>query len=424
MQIVIVGLSHRTAPVELRERVAFTADTARHAASALAERCAMDEAVVLSTCNRSEVYGVRREPGPDAASLERFFAEYHHVAPERLNGCLYFRHDVEAVRHLFRVAAGLDSLLLGETEILGQVREAYRLAADSGSTGPVLNRLFQAAIEAGKRVRAETELSARPISVAGAAVKLAEQVFGQLERHSAMIVGAGEVAQQVAAQMRHRSIRQLWIVSRQREHAEDLARRAGGETFGWEQLGGVLSRPDILVASVAAEQPVVTTAMLSAAMAEREHRSMFLLDLGVPRNIEPAAADLYNLYLYDIDHLTGIVEQNRLYRERETPRAEAIIAAQVAKFQAWSAGQGTADLVDELRGRLDARRRRLLQENQDAFAHLGPEERERIDRFTEKLLDELLREPTGRLRRAQSWRQRVQQIETLRALFGLDSEDD
>lgn len=424
MQIVLVGLSHRTAPVELRERVAFPPAVAERAAAELRERCAMEEAVVLSTCNRSELYAVRREPGTDAASLESFLAEFHQVSREQLNGCLYFHRDTDAVRHLFRVAAGLESLLLGEAEILGQVREAYRLAVDSGTTGPVLNRLFQAAIEAGKRVRAETELSARPMSVAAAGVKLAEQVFGSLGRHTAMIVGAGEVAGQVAAQMCHRNIRQLWIASRQRDHAEELARRTGGETFAWEDLPRALSRPDILVASVASEQPVVTSAMLSRAMAERENRSMFLLDLGVPRNVEPAAAGLYNLYLYDIDQLSGIVEQNRRFRQREVPRAEAIIAAHVAKFQEWTAGRGTADLVDELRARLDERRRRLLEENAAAFAHLPAEERGRIDRLTEQLLDEVLREPASRLRTARAWRERFQQIEALRALFGLDTKDE
>jgi glutamyl-tRNA reductase len=424
MQIVLVGLSHRTAPVELRDRVAFPPEVAERAAAELRERCEMEEAVVLSTCNRSELYVVRREPLAEAASLERFLAEFHQLSREQLDGCLYFHRDTDAVRHLFRVAAGLESLLLGEAEILGQVREAYRLAVDSGSTGPVLNRLFQAAIEAGKRVRAETELSVRPMSVAAAGVKLAEQVFGSLERHTAMIVGAGEVATQVAAQMCHRHISKLWIVSRHREHAEELARRTGGETFAWEELPRVLSRPDILVASVAAERPVLTSAMLSRAMAERDNRSMFALDLGVPRNVEPAAAGLYNFYLYDIDHLSGIVEENRRYRQREVPRAEAIIAAHVTKFQEWTAGRGAGDLVGELRTRLDQRRRRLLEENAEIFAHLDPEERARIDRLTEQLLDELLREPASRLRRAHAWRQRLQHIDALRALFGLDTKDE
>jgi glutamyl-tRNA reductase len=424
MQIVLIGLNHRTAPLELRERVTFSAEDAERATAELRGHCAMEEVVVLSTCNRSELYGVRRDPGEDAGAIEHFLADFHGISREQLNGCLYSRRDGEAIEHLFRVAAGLDSMLLGEAEILGQVREAYRRASDGGSTGPVLNRLFQGAVEVGRRVRSETELGTRPMSAASAGVKLAERIFGDLGAHSALVLGAGEVAQQAVEQLRQRGIKWLWISSRNREHAMALAGPNGAETIAWEDLPRALARPDILVASVASDDPVVSCEMLTRAMAERDNRSMFLIDLGVPRNIEPAAADLYNLYLYNLDDLTEIVDQNRRAREREIPRAEAIIAAQISKFEAWRAGRSAADLVDDLRSRLDARRRRILEAHAAAFAHLGAEDREHIDRLTAQLVDELLEEPTDRLRHARTWRERVQHMETLRGLFGLDSEDE
>ncbi len=422
MRIVLVGLNHRTASVALRERAAFNAETAERASKELRSHWQMEEVVVLSTCNRSEIYGVY---GQDAelGAIEAFLPQFHSIPPEQLNGSLYSRRDGEAILHLFRVAAGLDSMLLGEAEILGQVREAYRRAADSGATGPILNRLFQSAIEAGRRVRSETELGARPMSAASAGVRLAERIFGNLEAHEALVLGAGEMAEQVVENFRQRGIKRLWVSSRTREHAAALAERFGVEALVWEEMSRELARADVLVSSVSSPEPVVTHAMLVEAMAERKNRSMLALDLGVPRNIEADSSSLYNFYLYHLDDLTEIVEQNRIAREREVPRAEAILNTQISKFEAWYAGRGAADAVDDLRLRLDSRRRRVLETHAEAFAHLGPEDREKIDQLTAELLEELLKAPSSRLRHARSWRDRVQQIETLRGLFGLDSED-
>ncbi len=422
MQILLIGVNHRTAPLELRERVVFHAEDAERATAALRERCGMEEVVVLSTCNRSELYGVRHGPEKEGA-LDRFFSDFHGISRADLDGCLYLHADLDAVRHLFRVAAGLDSLLLGEAEILGQVREAYRRASDAGSTGPVLNRLFQGAVEVGRRVRAETELGTRPMSAASAGVKLAERVFGDLAGHSALVLGAGEIAEQAVEQLRQRKIKHLWIASRNLERARSLASGVEAQAVPWDGFAGMLARPDILVAAVSSEQPVLSCEMISRAMNERDGKPMLLLDLGVPRNIEAAAAEIYNLYLYDLDGLTEIVEQNRRAREREIPRADAIVDAQISKFEAWRAGRSAADLVDDLRSRLDLRRRSILEAHADAFAHLGPEERHHIDQLTEQLVEELLKEPANRLRHARTWRERVQHMETLRGLFGLDSED-
>lgn len=422
MRIQLIGVNHRTAPLELRDRVAFRAEDAERATAALRERCGMEEVVVLSTCNRSELYGVG-SGSEDGSGLESFFADFHGISRADLDGCLYSHSDLDAVRHLFRVAAGLDSLLLGEAEILGQVREAYRRASDAGSTGPVLNRLFQGAVEVGRRVRAETDLGTRPMSAASAGVKLAERVFGDLAGHSALVLGAGEIAAQAVEQLRQRKIKHLWIASRNLEHARLLAGPAEAQAVAWDAFAGMLALPDILVASVASEEPVVSCEMISKAMNERDGKPMMLLDLGVPRNVEPTVASLYNLYLYDLDGLAEIVDQNRRAREKEIPRADAIVDAQISKFEAWRVGRSAADLVADLRSRLDSRRRTILEAHADAFAHLGPEEREHIDRLTAQLVEELLKEPAQRLRHARTWRERMQHMETLRGLFGLDSEE-
>src|SRR5215471_3279486 len=229
MEIVLVGLNHRTAPVELRERVSFTAEQARRAADELRSRGLMEEMLVLSTCNRSEIYGVPPETSHEVAPLlSSFLSEFHSIRPDVLNGVLYQHYDRAAVRHLFRVSAGLDSMLLGEAEILGQVRDAYRFAHEQGVTGPVLNRLFQGALETGKRVRSETELGARPMSVAAAGVKLAERIFGKLADRSALVLGAGTISEQVVVTLRDRGIAHLLVMNRSRDRAEALAQQFGG----------------------------------------------------------------------------------------------------------------------------------------------------------------------------------------------------
>src|SRR5580700_5897052 len=267
MEIVLIGLSHHTAPVEVRERVTFTPEEAQRAAEELRTGGLLSETLVLSTCNRSELYGVSAEPGEvSAVAMELFLATFHKLEPSVLGSSLYRRHDREAVRHLFRVSAGLDSMLLGEAEILGQVRDAYKIALDHGATGPVLNRMFQNALEVGKRVRSETEIGARPMSVAFAGVKLAERIFGSLRGHSALILGAGATGEQVVGHLRDRGIAQLRVANRSMERAKELAARVGAEVVPWEALDAAFEWPDMIVTSVASHEPVISRQAMERAM--------------------------------------------------------------------------------------------------------------------------------------------------------------
>src|SRR5271170_3572563 len=336
MEIVVIGLNHRTAPVELRERVSFTIDQAQQAAEELRSKGVLSETLVLSTCNRSELYGVPPESAEDSAgAMELFLATFHQVELVTLGSSLYRRRDREAVRHLFRVAAGIDSMLLGEAEILGQVRDAYQIAVDHGATGPVLNRMFQAALEVGKRARSETDIGKRPVSVAFAGVKLAEQIFGSLRGHSALILGAGATGEQVVGHLRDRGISRLRVANRSRERAQELAARVGAEVVEWEQLAAALEWPDMIVSSVASPEPVLSREMIERAMAARSNRQLFMIDLGMPRNIAASVTHLYNVYLYDMDDLSEIVDQNKRAREAEIPRVEAIVDQHVEKFEVW-----------------------------------------------------------------------------------------
>ena len=418
MEIVLVGLNHRTAPVEVRERVSFTADQARKAAEELRAKGILEETLVLSTCNRSEVYGVPPESARESAAiLADFLGKFHSVRPDVLSVSLYHHYDREAVRHLFRVASGLDSMVLGEAEILGQVREAYRIAHEMGATGPVLNRLFQGALEVGKRVRAETELGARPMSAASAGVKLAERIFGKLSQRSALVLGAGTISEQVVSQLRDRSILHLYVMNRSQDRAETLAAEFGGKVIPWGKWDEALTLPDVIVSSVSTEDAVLHREVLERAMAARGNRALFLMDLGLPRNIHPSVASLYNVYLYDIDDLTEIVQQNRNAREREIPQAESIVDEHVTKFLSWQASVELVDLLEALRSRLREERAAFLRAKIEAIPELTDGDRERMEFLMDELLERLLLGPAERLRSEKELRRKIQNVEALRDLF-------
>jgi len=420
IQLALIGCNHRTASVELRERVAFTQKQALDAADELRRQGILEEAVVLSTCNRSELYGVAGEGGSALTeAMEEFFTSFHGLARSELAGKFYHWTGRDAIYHLYRVAAGLDSMMLGEAEILGQLRTAYSQALDHRATGPILNRVFQGALEVGKRVRSETEVGTRPMSVALAGVKLAERVFGNLKGRNALIIGAGAVAEQVVEQLRNRSIGSLQVVNRSYDRAADLAERMGGRAAPWESLEAEMNQPDIIVTS-AGGGPILTRKMLERSIAARGGRPVFVVDLGLPRNVDAAVAGLYNLYLYNIDDLGEIVEQNKKAREAEVPRAEAIIAEHIAKFESWRASLEAGSIVDDLRGRFHQQRLLLLEQKLKEMPDVSPEERRRIARITEELIERVLDEPAERLRSGRGMRGRLGAVEALRHIFGLD----
>jgi glutamyl-tRNA reductase len=418
MEIVLVGLNHRTAPVEVRERVSFTAEQTRRAAEELRARGILEETLVLSTCNRSEVYGVPPESSHECApGLSTFLSEFHSVRPDVLSVSLYHHYDQEAVRHLFRVAAGLDSMLLGEAEILGQVREAYRFAHEHGATGPVLNRLFQGALEVGKRVRTETELGTRPMSAASAGVKLAERIFGKLSERRALVVGAGTISEQVVSHLRDRGIAQLQVMNRSRDRAEELAKQFGGRVVGWGEWDAALQSPDVVVSSVSSEEPVLRRDVVQRAMAARGNRALFLMDLGVPRNIEPSVGELYNVYVYNTDDLTEIVQQNRNARESEIPQAQNIVEEHVSKFLSWQASVELVGLVDALRVKMKEERAAFIRSRMEPMRHLTETDRAHVEKLMDEMLEKLLLEPAERLRGEKELRRKIQNVEALRDLF-------
>ncbi len=417
MEIVLVGLNYRTAPVEVREKVSFSGDQAQRAAEELKARGILEETLVLSTCNRSEVYGVHPSANrKSAAALRSFWSSFHEVQPEKLTPSLYHHYDHDAVRHL------LESMLLGEAEILGQVRDAYLKAHEQHVTGPVLNRLFQAALEIGKRVRAETELGTRPMGVASAGMKLAERIFGKLNERSALVLGAGTISEQVVSQLHDRKIKRLYLMNRSREKAEEFAKQYGGEVLNWGEWDTSLKFPDVIVSAVGVQDYLVTKPMVEKAMASRQNRALFLMDLGMPRNVDPSVGDIYNVYLYSMEDLTEIVKQNREARESEVPKAEALVEDHVAKFISWQASVELTGVLDTLRGNMKQRRAHFLAERLAGMNHFNAEDRERIGAMMDDLIEELLLHPAERLRAEKQVSRKIQNVEAIRDLFLHDRE--
>jgi len=418
MEIVLVGLNFRTAPLEVREKVSFSGDQAKRAAEELKTQGILEETLVLSTCNRSEVYGVHPNANREsAAALSSFLSAFHAVKPDQLNPSLYHHYDHDAVRHLFRVSAGLESMLLGEAEILGQVREAYLRATELHVTGPVLNRLFQAALEVGKRVRAETELGTRPMGVASAGMKLAERIFGKLQDRSALVLGAGTISEQVVSQLRDRKIKHLYLMNRSRDRAEEFAKQYDGEVLNWGEWDTSLKFPDVIVSAVGVQEYLVTRPMVEKAMSLRGNRALFMMDLAMPRNIDPAVANIYNVYLYTIEDLTEIVKQNRDARQSEVPKAEALVEEHVAKFISWQASVELTGVLETLRGSMRQRRAAFLAERLAGMNHFSGEDRERIGQLMDEMIEHLLLHPAERLRAEKQVTRKIQNVEALRDLF-------
>jgi glutamyl-tRNA reductase len=398
MQLLLVGVSHRTTPVELRERLDFSTRGVDRALAALAATPLQGEAAIVSTCNRVELY-VGCENVEDArARVERFISEFHGVPAADLQPHLYAKVGHDAVRHLFRVAAGLDSLVVGEPQVLGQVKEAYHIASQAGSTGALLNKLFHTAFAAGKRVRTETALAEGAVSVSYAAVALARKIFGSLKGRTVLVLGAGEMGKLTAVHMQAQGIGRLIIMSRTSAHASALAQTIGGVSMPWDSMPAALAEADILITATGASVPLVSREMVAQTMKARRQRPLFIIDIAVPRDVESGAGDLEEVFLYNIDDLQAVVQENLSKRSSEASQAETIVSDEVSKFLAWLNSRGAVPTVVALRQRFEAIRQSELRRLEPKLAGLGPEARAKVDEITRLLVEKLLIHPTERLK--------------------------
>jgi glutamyl-tRNA reductase len=421
----LVGISHRTAPVELRERVDFQARDLATALRALSERGSAHEAVVVSTCNRAEMYVACDEAEPTRQDLVRFLGDFNEVAANEISPHVYDVVDLDAARHLFRVSAGLDSLVVGEPQILGQVKEAHTVASEARTVGPVLNRLFHASFAVGKRVRTETGLGSGAVSVSYAAVALAKKIFGDLHGRNVVVIGAGEMGKLTAIHLKSQNVRQITIVSRTIAHAARTAQAIGGASAApWDELDAVLSAGDIVITATGAANPILTKAHIETVMRPRRNRPLFIIDIAMPRDVEPAAGEIEQVFLYNIDDLQATVRENLARRASEVQRAEAIVEEEVQKFGAWFRSRGAIPTVVALRERFETIRRSELERLDFKLSALPPDARARVDEITHLIVEKLLLTPTEQLKSLSDADTVGAYSEALTRLFGLADDDE
>ncbi len=418
--LLLVGTDFRCSPIELRERVSCNGEEAEHVLVHLLARSGIAEAYILSTCNRTEVYlQPREEDEAYRAALELVFLR---KAPElEKPGRLYVKRNGEAARHLLGVASGLESMVLGEPEILGQVRQQAQLAETVGASGPVLKRLLRSALAAGARSRQETEISAGAVSLGYAVVELARNIFSGLEASRILLIGAGEIARSVARPLVERGARRLEVANRSRERALQLKEEIPqAELIAFEDRMSAVREADVVVVSTAADEPVLTRKQLKETMRNRPTRPLLVVDLGVPRNVEPSAAKLGNLFLHTVDSLDFLIQRNLKRRKEEVPRVEEIVEQELDHLRSWYSGLEAEPVVASLQKQAERIRRHELEE---ALPRFPPEMHEELDRLTRSLVRKILHHPSTRLRARDGAQQDLSRLDFVRELFHLDDDD-
>ena len=418
--LLVLGVSHKTAPLELRERLALTEGRAVGILGELVTSGEVAEAAAISTCNRTELYMYAADDVNAESQALAVLAREADIRPTELVTHLYSHRGPAAASHLFRVTAGLDSMIVGEAEIQGQVKRAYELALVEDATGPVLNRLFRGALAAGKRARSETALSERALSVPQVAVELARRTLGELEDRSVLVVGAGETAELTARALAARGVGAVFIANRHYDRAIGLAQRFGGRAVRFEELPALLAVADIVVSSTGSPHNVVERDALAEVMAERPGRPLLLMDLAVPRDISPACRELSGVTVHDMDDLQSLVERNTTSRQGESVRAEKILRMELTRFEEWLASQEVTPTVAALRALADEVVARTLAENEGRWETLSDADRERLRTMASAIASRILHEPTLRLKRSAAEGASAH-VHALRELFGLDS---
>jgi glutamyl-tRNA reductase len=414
MSLFALGINHRTAPLEIREKVNFDPAVLAEALRQLTALPDVHEGLIVSTCNRTELYCSGGEQGPERA---REWLTRYHSLDAQAQSSLYLLPDGAAVRHAFEVACGLDSMVLGEPQILGQVKEAYRVAHDAGTVGPVLNRLFQHAFAVAKQVRTDTGIGASAVSIAYAAASMARQIFADFSRHTALLVGAGETIDLVARHLHGQRLGRMIIANRRVENAHAIASGFGGYAIGLDEVSAHLAEADIVVTATASPRPLITRQMVADALKARRRKPMFIVDLAVPRDVETAAAELPDVYLYTLDDLQGVIERNLHLRREAAVAAEAIVAAEAARFERTLRMLDVVPLIRALREQADAHREQVLQLARRQL-DAGRPPAEVLDLLASTLTNKLLHGPIAGLRRAgEEGDEDV--LAAARALFGL-----
>jgi glutamyl-tRNA reductase len=415
MQLAIVGLSHKTAPIEVRERLAFNGEAIRSALASLLQRQDIKEAMILSTCNRVEVVA----ESSDDRLIREFLSEYHHIPAENLSKHLYSFKNVEAIRHVFRVASSLDSMMVGEPQILGQVKEAYRIASDAGTIGMHLNALMNRAFAVAKKVRSETGISQSAVSVSYAAVELARKIFGDLTGKTVMIIGASKMGELTARHLKRAGVSSVLVTNRTFERAVELAQIFEGAAVPFEHFKDHIDRADIVISSTGAPHFVINRAMAEQIIHRRKNRPMFFIDIAVPRDVDPAVNELDNAFLYDIDDLQQVIDSNLKDRLKEAQRAEEIVDSEVQAFCLRMQSREVVPTIVQLKDALEKLRRDEIERNRRHLKDLTPEQQEAVDQITQAVVNKILHHPIAQLKQMSHDPQGQDVTDLIRKLFNL-----
>jgi glutamyl-tRNA reductase len=424
MEIVLIGLSHKTAPVEVREKFYIPRETLKEFRGRTAGLPGIREGWVLSTCNRMEVLIVG-ECGDDVVvRIRDLLAEIAGMSREALNPYLYLRKGEEAVRHLFRVTSSLDSMVLGEPQILGQVKEAYGEAVESKVSGLILNKLFHRSFFVAKRVRTETKIATQAVSVSYAAVELAKKILGNLEDKRVLLIGAGEMSELAARHLISQGVREIWVTNRTPSRALELAQEFQGKAVPFEDFPQQLRQVDIILSSTGSTHYIIRKEQLHEVIRVRKNRPMFFIDIAVPRDVDPAINEIDNVYVYDIDDLQGITESNREERRKEIQKAEEIVTQGVDAFNRWLSSLQVVPTILALRNRMEEIRKREVEKTLALLKNSSEEERKALDLLTNSIINKILHHPIFLLKQQESRGQGKRYVEMTRKIFHLDEEDD
>jgi len=419
MHIVIVGLSHKTAPVEIRERVAFSPTAMGDPLKQLVDLHPVAEGLIVSTCNRVELYAATKDPEATTAALRHFLADYHDLSREELDKHLYDYRGKEAIHHLFRVASSLDSMVIGEPQILGQIKSAYGYAVEFKTAGLVLNRFLHKAFSVAKRIRTETGIASNAVSVSFAAVELARKIFGQLDNKAVMIIGAGEMCELAARHFVSNGINKVLVTNRTMERAEKLAEELQGKAVPFDRFADHLVEVDIVLTSTGAPNFILGQRQMEEVIRRRKQRPMFLIDIAVPRDIDPRVNDVANVYLYDVDDLQEVVQANLKERQKEARKAEAIVEQEIGQFHRWLENLDVKPTIIALRRKLDEIRRQELSKTFGNLKDLTDKQRKSIEAMSNAMINKVMHRPIEILKKAQAESGSEDYVDAVRALFDL-----
>jgi glutamyl-tRNA reductase len=420
MNLILIGMNHKTAPLDLRERLSISCEGAIHPLREIMKIPKMDGVIYLSTCNRVEVLAQTIQIRETAEGLQDFILQHGNLSREELIRCLYVYENQEAVRHLFRVTSSLDSLVMGEPQILGQVKDAYRQAVDNGTTGIILNKIMHYAFRVAKRVRTETGLAANAVSVSFAAVELSKKIFGGLQGKTVLLIGAGEMSELAARHLINYGAAQILIANRTPARAQQMAEEFHGRAVLLDEIEETLRDVDIVISSTGAPGYVITAGMVAAALRRRKNRLLFLIDIAVPRDIDPAAGALENVFLYNVDNLQDIVDENVRGRMQEAQKAEVIINEEVSRFDRWYNTLAVVPTIISLKEKADGVIRGELDRSSAWMQHLTQEDRNNIEILAGSIVNKILHDPIISLKEESQDYAAIPYVAALRRLFKME----